>query len=90
MTASAGSFTDPFEDAESRPSLLSGTESRPSGIVASVAWLLTRVLEPAGYAAGFLVAMGLWALLDRHFVALAEVPTIALLVASAAGLWWAA
>lgn len=92
MTATTGPAESavPHDADELRPSLTSRSNPRPSGFLASLAWWLIQILEPAGYAAGFLVGIGLWALLDAHFMALADLPTTGLLIASAAGLWWAA
>jgi hypothetical protein len=90
VTTTAESNESNNGSSEFEASLAGRAGTRPDGFLASLAWWLIQVLEPLGYAAGFAVGFGLWALLDFHVMALSEVPTVALMVGSAAGLWWAA
>jgi len=77
-------------DARRRPSLTRSSGHRPSGLLRLAAWWLVRLLEPIGYVAAAAIGLGLWILLSDYIADLSDVLTLALLVASAAALWWAA
>jgi hypothetical protein len=77
-------------DARPRPSLTRSSGQRPSGFLPLTAWWLVRSLEPIGYVAAAAIGLGLWIQLDDYLTGLSDVVTLALLVASAAALWWAA
>lgn len=77
-------------DARPRPSLTRSSGHRPSGFLPLTAWWLVRSLEPIGYVAVAAIGLGLWILLRDYLTGLSDVLTLALLVASAAALWWAA
>jgi hypothetical protein len=77
-------------DARRRPSLTRSSGHRPSGPLRLTAWWLVRSLEPIGYVAAAGIGLGLWILLSDYLADLSDVLTLALLVASAAALWWAA
>jgi hypothetical protein len=76
--------------ARRRPSLTRSSGHRPSGPLRLTAWWLVRSLEPIGYVAAAGIGLGLWILLSDYLADLSDVLTLALLVASAAALWWAA
>jgi len=77
-------------DARERPSLTRSSGDRPSGFLPITAWWLVRSLEPIGYVAAAAIGLGLWILLGDYLTGLPDVVTLAMLVASAAALWWAA
>ena len=77
-------------DARPRPSLTRSSGDRPSGFLPLTAWWLVRSLEPIGYVAAAAFGLGLWILLGDYLTGLPDVVTLAMLVASAAALWWAA
>lgn len=81
---------DTSADARPRPSLTRSSGDRPSGFLPLTAWWLVRSLEPIGYVAAAAIGLGLWILIGDYLTGLSDVVILALLVASAGALWWAA